>query len=213
MLMGRFFHSLVKAVADKIEQGSPESDSLINEFPRVVQKYSERYPSLNLDYDPFVQRIYDTVRNDIEFGVKRDRQLFVEIEISSEDSLLFGSPDWVKIQDSGIELIDFKLTANSDRLLSEKNTAQLAFYSYLVSESYGQFPTRIQLVGLNGAHTHVDISSAVANQIAEEARACQKRLSQAEHECLTLEDLANPDPRVCPHCRYSEICGKAIPGG
>ena len=212
MLIGRFYHSLVKAVVENIEQGSSVEASLIDAFPQVVHEFSERYPRLNLDFDPFVQRIYDTVRNNIEFGTDRDRQLFVETEISSKDSLLFGSPDWVMVQESGIQLIDFKLTTKPDRLLSEKNTAQLSFYSYLVAESYGQFPTDIQLVGLNGAHAHAELSPAEANKVAKEARACQRSISVAQIETMSLEDFANPSPQVCPHCRYIEVCGKAILG-
>ena len=210
MLIGRFYHSLVKAVARKVEQGMSKEESTAEEFPKVVQQYSERYPNLNLDYDPFVQRIYDTVRNDIEFGGDEDRELHVEIEISSSDSLLFGSPDWVMIRKSGTHLIDFKLTTKPDRLLSEKNSAQLAFYSYLVMDFYGQLPTDVQLVGLNGASAQVQISRDEANQIAEEARKCQRRISEVGVECFTLEDIARPSPQVCAHCRYREICGKAV---
>ena len=73
MLMGLFYHSVVKAVARGIEQGVSKEESMSKEFPKVVQKYKEKYPSLNLDYDPFVQRIYDTVGNNIEFGGNDDR--------------------------------------------------------------------------------------------------------------------------------------------
>ena len=98
----------------------------------------------------------------------------VEVEITSRDFLLFGSPDWVMVREGGIQLNDFKLTTRPDNLLSKKNEAQLAFYAYLVMEFYGQYPTDIQLVGLSGVCAQICISREEANQIAEEARKCQR---------------------------------------
>lgn len=209
MLIGRFYHSLVRAVAYKVQKGLPKENSLIESFPEVAQAYSERYPSLNLDYDPIVQRIYDTVRNDIQFFAGDDTDLYVEVEIRSGDALLFGTPDWVLIRQGSIQLIDFKLTTRPESLLSDRNKAQLAFYSYLVMEAYGQPPSDVQLVGLDGATAQVRVSLEEANQIAEDAHKCQRRLSHASIPGVSLEDLASPSPMTCSQCRYREICGRA----
>ena len=210
ILLGRLYHSLVKAVADVGRPGA-STDAILNDvFPRVAQEFRSRYPNFNLEYDPFVQRIYDTVARYIDFKFDSFRQLFVETEISSSDQLLFGTPDWVMIQGGRTSLIDFKLTTNLERLRTSKNMSQLSFYAYLVEEAYGQYPVSISLVGLNGIRVEVPIPRDVALMTAADARERLDVIGLAKRERLNLEDLASPSLEVCIGCRHNGVCRRSM---
>ena len=206
VVLGMFFHSLIKAVSKRRKLDTNQKEAVRVTFPEVVQKYNDRYPDVNLDYEPIVQRIFDTVREHVDFGFDDQAELKVEEEILSNDSLLYGQPDWVLVDNDGVQLIDFKLTTDQDKLRTDRYFSQIKFYAYLVSEAYGQLPAKCSLVGLLGTQLEVPVVPDDVLRIADDARAHLTTIRSAAERNAALEDLAIPDPVTCHGCRYNGVC-------
>ena len=210
VLLGRFFHDLVKATANSERRDREPKEVVEDAFWSVAREFATRFPNLELEYEPRVQDIYDTVNRRVDFKFGYPRELLVETELVSMDQLLFGIPDWVMITDEDVELVDFKLSTTPEGLRSEKNIAQLAFYAHLVEEVFGRYPTRIRLIGLNGVETEVQVSRDAACQLTHNAREMLDVFLEAKRGHLPLEQIATPSESACSNCRYSHICERAI---
>tara|TARA_R110002096_G_scaffold283228_4_gene477271 strand:- start:3381 stop:4160 length:780 start_codon:yes stop_codon:yes gene_type:complete len=206
MILGRFFHSVVQAVADERGSGKSQAEAVAGAFPVVVSKYKEKYRDLNLDYEPLVQDVHETVLNHFDLGFDRATRIDVEQELESVDGNLFGEPDWVEFRDEQIHLVDFKLTRDAVRLNTPKNVAQIAYYSHLIMDNYGSLPGAATIAGLRGAQHQVATSPQELRQVSKRASEISERLSVAASSRLQLEDLASPATASCFACRYRAVC-------
>ena len=205
-ILGTFFHELVAMVATEVREHRELEKSLAEIFPQLVEKYSHTTPDVNLQYDPLVFEIHETVRKHIDLSLGPGDEVFLEKRIESRNSRIFGIPDWVSLSRGSLRLVDFKLTSDSGRLTSDRNKTQLLFYAYLVKENYGLFPERAELVGLSGTELLVEITKDESERVAREAFDIQDIFSLARFGSQSLEDMGKPSHSACMSCLYRSVC-------
>ena len=190
--LGMFFHRLVENVAKGLLDGGEFLAVVRSSFRGVLAEYQREFPDIDFANEPKITEIYDTVRHywgEVTGPGGRKRH---EREIQSRDGLLFGVPDLVTETEVGIYLRDFKLVSDPSKLITEKNEAQMAFYSYLIEEAYGAFPFEVKLVGLRGASVELSIDCTYARSIADEAKTILRQLrSGAQNSSIDVDAATN----------------------
>ena len=174
--LGVFFHELIEKIAKRLVEGGDFQSVVRGSFRGLLADYQQAFPEVDFRSEPKINEIYETVRHQWEQIAGPYGERHYEIEIQSKDELLFGVPDLVTETEVGICLRDFKLVSNPSNLITEKNEAQLSFYSYLVEECYGVFPVEVCLIGLRGASAELSIDRTYAHSIADEAKTMLRQL-------------------------------------
>lgn len=208
-ILGMFFHELVRAVGDSLEKYGSHKAALPNEFKKTVESFQDRFQSVNLDYEPIVQDIYNTVSAHITFFETKDKTLVFEQELVTQDGSLFGKPDILSVSQNEISIFDLKLAKSIEKLRTQRNLAQLDFYAYLVEENYQLFPRTGTLIGLNGLEFQVDLHAERTREIVGDAKRVLEHLELISRSRLQLSEFATPNANICHHCKLKCHCKKA----
>lgn len=210
LVLGSFFHELIREVFEDIPRESELSDRLRQVFTKLIKKYQTNETTVNFRFDPLVSQIYESVRHHLYQLTEYAGVLHFEREVQSADGQLFGIPDLVCVTKGEIVLIDFKLTSRRENLAKEKNAHQLLFYSNLVEEQLGNAPSVVRLVGLRGATVDIAIEDAQKHELARSARELLSVYKSASKGEESLEDIANPSALACKSCLYRSICTVSV---
>lgn len=138
-----------------------------------------------------------------------------EIWVESKDKSVGGWIDSVRQSRAGIELGDFKsggLFEQHDSTrrgeLKKDHQAQLKLYAALYFQTYGVWPSTIQIIPLAGAALDVPFTQAECKDLLEEATQTLTSLnaSISHQETVGPESFASPSPQNCRFCGYRPVC-------
>ena len=133
----------------------------------------------------------------------------VEAWLESEDGLLGGYVDRIVPGKSGVELLDYKSGAITERgtgVLKAAYESQLLLYAAIYWENRGAWPVRLTLASLAGTKHDVPLDTARACYLMDEARAKLRSINRLILSGVRPEGLANPSPAACTYCGYRPVC-------
>ena len=140
-----------------------------------------------------------------------------EIPVRSTDGLVRGTIDAV-VREASTDVIIrdyksgaiFESDAGGTNQPREAYQLQLKMYARLYAETFGQWPTSLELVSLTGESQKVPFTKNDCSNLLDEARACLRLVNEkvAEHSRDSLPAmLAKPTQQACAFCRYRPACG------
>ena len=141
-----------------------------------------------------------------------------EVPLQSSDKLVRGRIDAVIPAREGPIIQDYKSGAiyedsgegERKRILRDDYQAQLKIYAALYAESFGEWPSSLQVVPLSGDRQEVSFSKSDSSRLLSEARAAVRRLNtliSTRSETSLPLILANPGIKTCAYCQYRPACG------
>jgi CRISPR/Cas system-associated exonuclease Cas4 (RecB family) len=140
-----------------------------------------------------------------------------EIWVESKDKCVGGWVDSARQGKTGIELRDFKsgeLFEQDDgterRRLKVGHQVQLKLYAALYFQTYGVWPSTIQIIPLAGAALEVPFTQSECKDLLDEATQTLKSLnaSISDQQTVQPETFASPSPQSCRSCGYRPVCSR-----
>jgi hypothetical protein len=140
-----------------------------------------------------------------------------ELWVESKDKSVGGWIDSARRTRDGIVLSDLKsgeVLEQSDGIpqkqLKESHRIQLKLYAGLYFQSYGIWPSKIQIVPLAGPKLEVSFTHEECSQLLEEAALTLRSLNSriCTEAASVYEALATPSPQNCRFCSYRPTCPK-----
>ena len=137
--------------------------------------------------------------------------------LSRKDKAVGGWIDAARRTKDGIVLSDFKsgeVLEQSDGIplkqLKMSHRIQLKMYAGLYFQSYGLWPTTIQIVPLAGPKLEVPFTHEECSQLLDEAALTLKFLNSriCTEATSVYEVFASPSPQNCRFCSYRPACPK-----
>lgn len=140
--------------------------------------------------------------------------------VESSDRLIGGSIDQVLETADGVVLRDFKsgqVTDSEDQSagmeVKESYKVQLKLYASLFASKHGRWPTRLEVVPLQGpvkevSFTHDECEELLAGAI-KKLRSLNKRIYEVaigREPIHVAYVFANPSPSACGFCSYRPSC-------
>lgn len=212
-VLGLFFHDFVRTILELKPSKCQFAGVARSIFTDLCSEYALKEPSVSFRFDPTVSQIYESVRHHAGHLLDLDGEKKFEVPVESNDGSLWGIPDLVVVRGADISLIDFKLSGSRDRLDTERNLSQLAFYSYLVNEVYGFYPNDIRLIGLRGACLEVPLDLDLVGDVVGRSKLLNQTFQEAKRLDLSLEEISTPSAISCNHCPHSKYCGLSLAKG
>lgn len=140
-----------------------------------------------------------------------------ELRVESSDGLIAGRIDRALSTPAGPILQDYKSGAifslrqgDEPPEVKPEYAIQLQIYAALYQEATGTWPTKLQLIPLNGSPYDIPFSPAASLQLLAEARGVLAQLNDEIARCGDEEAaewlLATPSPTACRYCTYRPAC-------
>lgn len=137
---------------------------------------------------------------------------YVEGDLVSEVSPLFGRPDRVIVRGSNVEIVDLKTSRDAEDGMPEKARRQLLLYAALWEEVHGVVPTTLTLEAVGGSRTSVSVTRDRVNAQKESAFKSFTDFNEAVKDPAGIVDLASPSSDTCRFCDYKALCGPFFEG-
>ncbi len=138
-----------------------------------------------------------------------------EMRVKSRDGLIGGTIDAVIRTEEGIIIRDYKSgpvlesDEQNESQLKKIYQTQLKMYAALYAESFGDWPTSLEVVPLSGTAHEVDFKKEECLNLLDEAKNSLQELntkvSKYPNELLPSL-LANPSPTACAFCQFRPGC-------
>jgi len=140
-----------------------------------------------------------------------------EFWVESDDGQVGGYIDRVTMTKEGVVLCDYKSGAILDSgagegpgELKRAYKVQLELYAALYRLKSGAWPTRLEIVPLQGTPVDVRYSPENANRLLAEAstflRSANKRIAEVENGSAEITGLASPQSMHCRFCLFRPAC-------
>lgn len=140
-----------------------------------------------------------------------------EVWVESDDGKVGGFIDRVTMTKAGIVLSEYKSGAvldseyeNCPGELKHAFKVQLELYAALYWQKTGIWPTRLEIVPLQGNPIEVLFDSSHAKCLLEEAkmflRSLNERLAAVDAGNVEIAELASPQPNHCWLCLFRPTC-------
>lgn len=140
-----------------------------------------------------------------------DLKSFHEHWLQSNDGLVVGRADEIRLERDGATIIDYK-TGNisgesiETEVLSE-HKEQLKLYSALFHEEHGEWSSNLIVISLDGRSHYIDYEENECLILLEESRNMLRRVnSTIEANEKAATKLASPSQTNCRYCLYRPIC-------
>jgi hypothetical protein len=151
-------------------------------------------------------------------GIAREsRGIGFEVWVETADHLVGGRIDEMRPGPSGIELRDYKtgqiLDADTpegiDTVKMDYQT-QLRLYAALYACQFGQWPSHLKVVDLDGREFEVPFEIAACEAVLDEAYRVLETVNKKIHTSRSAQEavnmLATPSPSSCAACGYRPEC-------
>ena len=140
-----------------------------------------------------------------------------EVWVETADHLVGGKIDEMRPSADGLELRDYKTGQILDADTSEgiatvkmDYQTQLRLYAALYSCKFGQWPSRLKIVDLDGREFEVPFEIASCEALLEEAYRVLDAVNKKIHTSRSAQEavnmLATPGPSSCAACVYRPGC-------
>lgn len=140
--------------------------------------------------------------------------------IETSDGLVGGSIDEIQETTAGTILRDYKSGHIIERQadgsasdIDEKYKLQLKLYAALFGAKYGRWPTKLEVVPLQGSEKEISFTPVECDRLLSAAIATLKELNDRINQALRLSDheqaiasFANPTPDHCRNCCFRPSC-------
>jgi DNA helicase-2/ATP-dependent DNA helicase PcrA len=214
VFFGTVVHQTIEDIHRHVLDDRPEplNDEIIDQF---FQRNSELLrkrgihplaPSQREEARRHVQRYYEANRDTLDNVIDTE----VEVVLEQPQYVLNGRVDLIRADDGALEMVDFKAQGRRENGPDfEQYRDQLALYSYLLEERYGQRPDRAILYftgeeKLERARLVVDLS-------AERISGVLERFDATAHDIIEENfDLEKfPPQETCRACDFKHYCKRA----
>ena len=140
-----------------------------------------------------------------------NKKLESEIWVETEDGKVGGKIDLVKHTDAGIEILDYKTGSIIDAYsecddIKQEYKQQLKLYAALYFSSFGVWPVRIVLVGLDQHEYEIPFNKDECLNILNDAKRQLDELNGLIASGASYEVFAKPSPQNCKYCLYRPAC-------
>jgi hypothetical protein len=145
------------------------------------------------------------------------RGIGFEVWVETADHLVGGKIDEMRLSADGLKLRDYKtgqiLDADVPEGIATVKTdyqTQLRLYAALYNCKFGEWPSRLEVVDLDGREFEVPFDIASCEGLLEEAYkvldAVNKKIQASRSTEETVNMLATPSPSNCVACVYRPGC-------
>jgi PD-(D/E)XK nuclease superfamily len=217
-VVGEVLHEVMQTLNEAMAEGGMSGPELRAEFNRVVGRKGAQIAASRTTAHlgdpgmwPEVTRLYRGLaemraRRTVD-GANGGGATFAEIELWTNDRLLFGRPDACFVREDGIEVVDYKsgVLSRGD-VPNEVHVEQLYFYAHFVEENYSRYPRILSLAGGDGGIVSVTPNRERSAQVASDMRAMLARYNAAVAAAAASEDLAQPSTESCAFCDMKPAC-------
>jgi len=151
--------------------------------------------------------------------VEGRREIGFEVWVESPDGLIAGSIDNVQETDHGAVLLDYKSGYIMDRqgvgetlAIKDEYQVQLKLYAALYQSTFGRWPTRLEIVPLQGTNHILPFQPIECTKLLEDAVASLKQINRMISETAlstnqsSEQRLALPSPSTCRFCQWRPGC-------
>ena len=146
-------------------------------------------------------------------GVSEEkRKMGFEVWVETPDELVGGRVDEIRQSANGLSLRDYKTgqildadTSGGTATVKMDYQTQLRLYAVLYARKFGQWPSRLEIVDLDGQEFEVSFEIASCEALLEEAYQLLETVNNKVTEGA-IELLATPGPSSCSACAYRPGC-------
>jgi hypothetical protein len=217
LVIGKIFHSQMEFLNGLTSAGNLSPAEFRKGFNTTLEGIArdvERDPASKHLGDirlwPELSQIYSSLRALFDYyrgSGDGKRETHPEETLYSKDKLLFGQLDAFFLDQSGIDLVDYKSGAMTDgESPKEDYVRQLYFYAYLLTENYDQYPRKITLIGRNLHAVDLPLSRQQSDAIAQDMRDTLNRYNDAISRAASPEAIAKPSVENCKYCDAKAVC-------
>lgn len=208
--VGDFFHELLsKFTAELTESQNNDPNHVRRLAVSLLEEHREKllktYPDdiSGLDYWPEISEIVDSAIDYKLAATVTEAKISSEVFVMAPLIKAHGILDEVQETASQLKVIEYKTTSKPERLLSERNIAQVHFYALLVGQNTSK-TVKLELRGLRGNRAAVEIDEIL---LLRQEEKLQTFFSLLEHINLDRPITAtNPDRSRCPSCNRRFSC-------
>lgn len=140
-----------------------------------------------------------------------------EVWVETADRLVSGRIDEVRLSADGPSLRDYKtgqiLDADAPEgiaVVKMDYQTQLRLYAALYARKFGQWPSRLEIVDLDGREFEVPFEIASCEALLEEVYQVLATVNEKIHASRSIQEavnkLATPGPSNCAACPYRPEC-------
>jgi len=145
-----------------------------------------------------------------------------EVPVASPDGAAAGRIDAIVPGADGPVIRDYKSGAiyeaqgGPDRMVKEEYAAQLRLYAAIYALMTSRWPSRLEVVPLQGEPVIVTFTRAECLRLLNQAIRLREDINRVIESAAPLADridrLASPAPRTCSYCGYRPQCGPYMSG-
>ena len=133
-----------------------------------------------------------------------------ELHLKTLDGKIAGKVDYIRNNEFGIEIIDYKTGAifEEDSVIKDDYQIQLKMYAGIYYEVYEVFPSKLLVVGLNGEEYPVEFSKEECSELLLRAKKIFNEINLSILNYDSTDVLAQPSLDNCKYCQYRPACRK-----
>ena len=139
-------------------------------------------------------------------------KLSAEKWVQTPDGKAGGKIDLINDTPEGVEIIDFKTGALTDKDspagLKEEYIIQIKMYAALYHAQNSIWPVKLTLEGLNQESYSVDADPSECSRLLHDAKTLLYETNELIDAGLSPDDFAQPSPEACRFCQYRPSCSK-----
>lgn len=216
-ILGNVYHKAMEELSGLLKKNKSISIPMVTKtFNEVVERFRlslmadsrVSYLAQDIMIWPQLTAIYRTLVRASQRVTEEpsNAQVHPEISLKSKDGLLNGQIDLLVEVGGDFHLSDYKSGSIwSSEGIKKDYVDQLYFYSYLVHEQFGKFPTKLTLIDLNGARTEVAPSPANSIALADGAKALLREYNDSCTKSVPIESLSKVGDQ-CSLCDVKLYC-------
>lgn len=216
-MFGILYHRLLEMIPNlKKFNSTTRADALLTVFedacltleqesrnnPEFFGKKITSFPEAGLIFEKISELVFSTSKNIEPKKLSRKR----EVTLRSPDEILLGSLDELVCETDRYTVIENKSSSIvKNGHLNRDYVEQLHFYSQLVFEEFGVYPSKIVLKGLDRTSVMTpDIE--LCKSLSTHARRLFKDISDLYYQRADVSLYTNPSEEACSACSLQLYC-------
>ncbi|MGO8714402.1 MAG: RecB family exonuclease [Smithella sp.] len=142
---------------------------------------------------------------------KTDKEWETEVWVESADKEIGGWLDSIRLNSDGVQIIDYK-TGSLFNFPNNKDTIktgyqqQLKLYAALYNNSWGIWPSRLTILGLDLKEYDIEFSQEECKALLQEAKMSLESVNEKLDKGYSQQEFAMPSGTSCFTCKYRPGC-------
>ncbi len=133
-----------------------------------------------------------------------------EYKVHTDDRKVIGIIDFIKMNNSEIEILDYKTGSiydfNLPNNVKEEYLVQLKLYAAIYNSMHRIWPTKLTLIGLNDEINSIDVIESECSSLLEDAITTLNEINELIEAGLSAKDFAQPTQNTCRFCLFRPAC-------